>query len=66
MIIYGIYNAEKAEKIVNIILKMQNKTTWNDRLVSARCNSWYNWYLFKQGTVLNAINFYSIFQYIKG
>ena len=41
MIIYGIYNAETVEKIVNTSQKIHNKTTWNERLFSAKHDSWY-------------------------
>ena len=47
IIMYGIYNVETVEKKCHTILEMHNKNTWNERLFSARCNSWYNMYLSK-------------------
>ena len=36
MVIYGIYNAETTEKLVNTLDKMHNKVTWHERLFVGR------------------------------
>ena len=55
MVLYGIYNSETIEKLINTIQKM-HKTTWNDNLFVGKLNKWFQWYLSKDRAVHNAIN----------
>ena len=56
MIIYGIYNSDTLEKLINTVHKMHNKTTWNGKLFVGKLHNWYQWYLSKDGVVHYAIN----------
>ena len=53
---YGIYNSDMLEKLINTIYKMHNKTTWNGKLFVGKLNKWYQMYLSKDGAVHYAIN----------
>ena len=45
---YGIYNLETIEKLINTIHHMHNKTTWNENLFVGKLKYWYQWYLFEE------------------
>ena len=49
MVMYGIYNSELWKKLIYTVYKMHNSTTPNEKLVAGKLNSWYNWYLTKDG-----------------
>ena len=48
MVMYGIYNSDTLEQLIDTMHKMQNKTTWNKKR--------YHWYLSKDGVGHYAIN----------
>ena len=56
MVMYGIYNSDTLEKLINTMHKMHNNTTWNEKLFVGKLNKWYQWYLSKDGAVHYAIN----------
>ena len=56
VVMYGIYNAETIEKMINMIQNIHSKTTWNERLFAGKLNNWYYWYLYAEGAVHFAIN----------
>ena len=41
MNMYGIYNSETLGKIASTIQEIHNRTTWNEKLFSARLDRWY-------------------------
>ena len=41
MVMYGTYNSETIEKLINTIQKIHNKTTWNDNLFVGKLNKFY-------------------------
>ena len=53
---YGIYNSDTLEKLIDTMHKMHNKTTWNEKLFAGRLDLWYHWYLSKDGVGHYAIN----------
>ena len=58
MVMYGSYNSDTLEKLINTVHKMHNKTTWNEKLFVGKLNNWYQWYLSKDGVEHYAINFF--------
>ena len=63
-VMYGIYNSETLEKLIDTVHKMHT-TTWNEELFPGKLDSWYNYYLFNNGIghyVMNSL----IFKNIKG
>ena len=67
MAIYGIYNLDTLEKLVDILLKMHQKTTWNEKLFWGKFNDWYQWYLTKEGvpTLCHKFSFVHNYNYRK-
>ena len=51
--IYGNYNSETLEKLINTVHKMHNTTTSNEKLFACKLTEWY--YLSKDG-ISNSIN----------
>ena len=37
----SIYNSDTLEKLLSTVHKMQNKTTWNEKLFVGKLNNWY-------------------------
>ena len=56
MVMYGIYNSDTLEQLVDTMHKMHNKTTWNEKLFASKLNFWYHLYLSKDGVCHYAIN----------
>ena len=56
MVIYGIYNSDTLEKLIDTVHKMHNSMTWNEKLFASKLDSWYNWCLSKDGIGHYAIN----------
>ena len=56
MVMYGIYNSETLEKLVDTVHKMHNTTTWNETLFASKLDSWYNYYLSNNGIGHHATN----------
>ena len=50
---YGIYNSDTLEQLIDIVHKMHNKTTWIEKLFASKLN---HWYLSKDGVGHYAIN----------
>ena len=45
MAMYSIYNLETLKESIEIVHKMHNATTWNEKLFAGKFDSWYNYYL---------------------
>ena len=45
MVMYGIYNAEILENLINTIHNMHNSTTEIERLFAGQLNATYTWYV---------------------
>ena len=56
MVMYGIHYSDTWEKLIDTVHKVNNKTTWNEKLLVGMLNYWYQWYLTKTGIQLYAIN----------
>ena len=54
---YGIYNSEALEKLIDTVHKMQNTITPNEKLFTGTLSYWYTWYLTKDGTNHYVMNF---------
>ena len=55
MIIYGVYNVDTFEKLIQMVHKMNNKSVWYERLYAGHVNKWFEMYLASQGA-----NYYAI------
>ena len=56
MVMYGVYNSDTLEDLINTVHKLHNKTTWNERLFAGQIKDWYHWYLTSRGVNQYAIN----------
>ena len=56
MVMYGIYNLDTLENLINTVHKMHNQTTWNEKIFVGKLNQWYNWYLTRDGISQYAMN----------
>ena len=49
MVMYGVYNSDTLEDLINIVHKLHNKTTWNEKLFAEQIKDWYYYYLTSRG-----------------
>ena len=56
MVMYGVYNSDTLEDLINTVHKLHNQTTWNERLFAGQIKDWYHWYLSSRGVNHYAIN----------
>ena len=55
MIMYGIYNVDPLEKLIQMVHKMNNRSVWFERLYAGHVNKWSEMYSSSQGA-----NYYAI------
>ena len=55
MIMYGVYNVDTLEKLLQMVHKMNNRSVWYERLDAGHVNKWFEMYLASQGA-----NYYAI------
>ena len=49
MVMYGVYNSDTLEDLINTIHKLHNKTTWNEKLFVGQIKDWFYYYLTSRG-----------------
>ena len=49
MIMYGIYNVDTLEKLIQMAHKMNNKSVWFEKLCAGHVNKWFEMYSSSQG-----------------
>ena len=49
MIMYGIYNVDTLEKLIQMVHKMNNRSVWYERLYAGHVNKWVEMYSASQG-----------------
>ena len=55
MIMYGIYNVDTLEKLIQMVHKMNSRSVWYERLYAGHVNKWLEMYSASQG-----VNYYAI------
>ena len=53
---YGVYNSDTLEDLIDTVHKLHNRTTWNEKLFSGQIDNWYNYYSSSTGVQHYAIN----------
>ena len=53
---YGVYNSDTLEDLINTVHKLHNRTTWNEKLFSGQINNWYNYSSSSTGVQHYAVN----------
>ena len=56
MVMYGIYNSDTLEDLIDTVHRLHNQTTWNERLFAGQIKDWYHWYLSSKGVNHYAMN----------
>ena len=55
MIMYGVYNVDTLEKLIQMVHKMTTRSVWFEKLSAGHVNKWFGMYSFSQGA-----NYYAI------
>ena len=53
---YGIYNSDTLEQLIDMVHRMHNHMTFNEKLFAGKILEWFQWYLSKDGVGLYATN----------
>ena len=49
MIMYGVYNVDTLEKLIQMVHKMNTKSIWFEKLYAGHANKWFEMYSASQG-----------------
>ena len=55
MIMYGVYNVDTLEKLIQMVHKMNDRSVWYERLYAGQVNKWFEMYSASQGANYCAI-----------
>ena len=55
MIMYGVYNVDTLEKLIQMVHKMNTRSVWFEQLYAGQINKWFEMYSSSQGA-----NYYAI------
>ena len=56
MVMYGIYNSDTLEALIDTVHRLHNKSTWHEKLFAGQIKDWYHWYLSAKGINCYTIN----------
>ena len=56
MVMYGIYNCDTLEDLINTVHRLHNQSTWNERMFAKQIKDWYHWYASSKGVNHYVIN----------
>ena len=56
MIMYGVYNVDTLEKLIQMVHKMNNRSVWYEKLYAGHVNKWFEMYSATQGAYYYAIH----------
>ena len=56
MVMYGVYNSDTLEDLIDTVHKLHNKITWIEKLFVGQIDNWYRYYLSSAGVQHYAIN----------
>ena len=66
MIMYGVYNVDTLEKLIQVVHKMNNRSVWYEKLYAGHVNKWFEMYSASQGANYYAIHSLLYLQTIQG
>ena len=49
MVMYGVYNSDTLEDLIDTVHILHNRTTWNEKLFSGHINNWYKYHSSSMG-----------------
>ena len=56
VVMYGIYNSDTLEALIDTVHRLHNQSTWNESLFAGQIKDWYHWYLSAKSVSHYAIN----------
>ena len=56
MFLYGMYNSDTLETLIDTVHRLHNHSTWNEKLFAGKKEDLYHWYLSERGVNHDAIN----------
>ena len=56
MVMYGMFNSDTLEILIDTIYRLHKQTTWNEKLFVEKTDNWYHWYLSEKRAGCYAIN----------
>ena len=56
IVMYGIYNSETLDALIDTVHRLHNQSAWNVKLFAGQIEDWYCWYLSAKGINHYAIN----------
>ena len=56
MVMHGINNSDTLEALIDTVHRLQNQSTWNEKLFAGQIEDWYHWYFSAKGVSHFAIN----------
>ena len=56
MVMYGVYNSDTLEDLIDTVHKLCNRTAWNEKIYSGQINNWYNYYSTSSGVQHYVVN----------
>ena len=56
MVLYGIYNLDILEALIDTVHRLHIQSTWNEKLFVGKIEDWYRWYLSERGVNHYAVN----------
>ena len=56
LIMYGIYNSDTREQLIQTVYTLHNTTTMNKKIYAGKVHTWFQWYLSKDGVNYYVIN----------
>ena len=56
MVLYSISNSDTLQNLTNTVHRLQNQSTWNEKLYAGKIVRWCRWYLSAKGINHYAIN----------
>ena len=65
MIMYGVYNVDTLEKLIQMVHKMNTRSVWFEWLYAGNANKWFETYLVKVLIIMQYIHCYTWEQFKK-
>ena len=56
VVLYGIYNSDTLEVLIDTVYRLHNQSTWNERLLAGKIEDGYRWFLSERDVSHCAIN----------
>ena len=65
MIMYGVYNVDTLEKLIQMVHKVNNRSVWYKKIYAVLVNKWFEMYSASQGAnyfAIHSLLYYELFK----